>query len=193
MAHEIRLRVWLIGLPPILLVGGVVVWLVATATSGKPAARHAPVATIDPVGAQPTNEPPPLPPTVPRAALPPPPATATVAAVATPASASSALGPPPEPIPELAELRAPPESSSWTEDQKRDYLQKVFGDIAARERRLEGEVAAAHRAGDAHTEQEKAATLAYLRAKRADVERLFNAHVAQQAEKARQAPQDAGP
>jgi hypothetical protein len=188
MAHEIRLKVWLIGLPPILLVAGVAIWLVVSASDRKPAARRAPVATIDPVGAQPTNEPPPLPPPVPRAALPPPPATATVAAVVIPASASSALGPPPEPIPELAELRPPPESSSWTEDQKSDYRQKVLGDIAARERRLQREVAAAHRAGDTHAEQEKAATLAYLRAKRADVERLMSA-----AEKAQQAEQDARP
>jgi hypothetical protein len=163
MAHEIRLRVWLIGVPPILLLAGIVVWLVTTATARKPPPVRAPLATTGPVPATVT---------LPAAAAPGP-----VAAVVAP-TASNTPVPPPEPIPELDALRPPPGSLAWTADQKLAYRQKALDDLATRERLLEREVAAAHQRGDTNTEQAKAATLAYLRAKRAEAERVMATHPA---------------
>jgi hypothetical protein len=173
MAHEIRLRVWLIGVPPILLLAGIVVWLVTTATARKPPPVRAPLATTGPVDSTPTDRPAvPATVTLPAAAAPGP-----VAAVVAP-TASNTPVPPPEPIPELDALRPPPGSLAWTADQKLAYRQKALDDLATRERLLEREVAAAHQRGDTNTEQAKAATLAYLRAKRAEAERVMATHPA---------------
>jgi hypothetical protein len=86
----------------------------------------------------------------------------------------SVSGPPPEPIPELepATLR-PPGSQSWSPEQKAAYKQKLFDDMDARDRSLQRDIVAAHKAGDTETEQRKKLTLAYLRHKRADIERFL--------------------
>jgi hypothetical protein len=179
MADGIRPRVWLVGVIPLVVVVGVVAVLVTT-SRGKPTR----VIADDPAET-------PLPVMAP-AQLPPPVATIDPSPVAmpmpashvSPAAASSVRGPPPEPLPELDEFLRPPGSAEWTLEQKLAYRQKAFADVATRERSLEREVAAARQAGDAKTEQEKTATLAYLRGRRADIERAMSAQEAQQAQRA---------
>ncbi|MGD0528988.1 MAG: hypothetical protein ABSE49_27870 [Polyangiaceae bacterium] len=93
-------------------------------------------------------------------------------------AASSVLlrGPPPEPIPELDALARPRGSEQWTAEQKLAYRQRVFDDLDSKERSLEREIASARRSGDLTAFREKTDTLAYLRARRAQVEEMLRRH-----------------
>lgn len=190
MAEKVRLRVWLLGGLPIVLVVAVVA-LVVGITRKKPAPAHALAAktnelpTATTVAEQESAVP--FAPAVATVTAPPRPAPA---AIAPPTAASS--GESPEPIPELSELHRPPGSEGWTPEQKAEYRRKVFDDLDARERTLEREEAAARRAGDSETERRKATTLAYLRDKRALVERMMGAQQAREAQSAQAAEADAG-
>jgi hypothetical protein len=166
MADRIRLKVWLLGLGPIVLVIGAIAWLVAW-RDGTPA-PHAPTAAVESLQAQL-----PLPPALPvalSATSSPPAVTGAAPAPAPLASATGSVEP--EPIPELDEIRTPPGSQGWSRQQKLDYMQKVLDDLATREHLLERQVADAQRARDPVTEQRKAATLAYLRTQKAGFERM---------------------
>ena len=133
MADRIRLKVWLLGLGPIVLVVGAIVWLVAW-HDAKPAAPRAPTAAVESTQAQ--LPPPPSPPVVPvSTASSPPVVTGAVLAPAPLASATGSVEP--EPIPELDEIRTPPGSQGWSRQQKLDYMQKVLDDLATREHLLE--------------------------------------------------------
>ena len=176
MADKIRLRVWVLGFAPIVLVGAGVAFVYLP---GAPS-RRPPVA----VGPLAASEPEPAPPPSPVAALPPQlPAVNTNLPPSQPAPTmtlsvdpyGSVSGPPPEPIPELDPLvMRPPGSQLWTPEQKAAYKQHVFEEMDARDRSLQKDIAAAQRAGDVETEQRKRLTLAYLRHKRADIERLLS-------------------
>ena len=174
MAEKIRLRVLVLGIAPIVLVGaGLALVLLQRGPSRQP-----PSAAGSPV----TNESDPVLPPPPVAVQQPPPPTATTAPPSLPAPTmtlsvdpyGSVSGPPPEPIPELdpAALR-PPGSQSWSPEQRAAYKQRLFDEMDARERSLQRDIVAAQRAGDTDTEQRKKLTLAYLRHKRADIERFL--------------------
>ncbi|HEY5243104.1 MAG TPA: hypothetical protein VIJ22_16605 [Polyangiaceae bacterium] len=175
MTDKIRLWVWLAGLGPIVVVGGVAVYLLrphdrsggrpAPATASEPAEQGTPAAAALPT---PTFASSPLPATAPRPVP-----------VSVPATSSSiTLEPPPEPIPELDphSLR-PSGSEQWTAEQKNVYRQKFFEGLDVRERTLEKELAAAQRSGDTATEQKKRETLSYLRQRRGEIERMLRAGV----------------
>jgi hypothetical protein len=186
MAERVRLRVWVIGLAPLVLAGvAVIAFMIASGRKPASPSRTSavdwtetpfvpatPAASIETAG--PTVS------SAPRAQV----AVASVARAAP--AASSVEGPPPEPLPELDELRRPPGSETWSDEEKAAYRQKAFEHIAARERTLEGELAAAQRAGDAKTAREKAQTLSYLQARRAEVQQALAAQ-------ARRAREDAAP
>jgi len=181
MADEIRLRVWLIGTVPVLVLVGVVVLLVAPPGKGKPTATPAPVSAGETAEPVPFAAAPPPRTVMPTPAPPPPtpPAVVPVAVATAAANASGEKAAPPEPIPELDELSPPRGSEQWTPDEKRAYREKVFDHIRGRERLLERELAGAQRSGDAKTAQEKMATLAYLRTRVAAVEKAIAAQPGQ--------------
>jgi hypothetical protein len=175
MTDKIRLRVWLAAIGPIVLVAALVAYLLMP--HEKPAARGAPETAS---GGIETPTPGALPvPTPTRAASAPLPTPAPgPVATSVPVGSSAALGPPSEPLPELDALYGRPRGAEgWSDDQKSAYRKKVFDDLDAKERTLEREIAAAHRAGDTGTEQEKTATLSYLRQKRAEAEELMRARL----------------
>ncbi|HEY3816991.1 MAG TPA: hypothetical protein VGL81_07470 [Polyangiaceae bacterium] len=161
--EKIRPRVWLAGLAPIVVVAlGVAAYL--SMAGKKPAERHA-VATADEVE------------TAAPAAVPAPPAPQP--SPWTPPSAPAAVPTAPLPSPSTsadafreidALLARPPNSGDWTLEQKNAYRSKLANDLLVRERSLEREVAAAHRARDTATEQTKTATLDYLRRRREALE-----------------------
>lgn len=186
MAEHVRLRVWVIGLAPLVL-AGVAVIAFTIASGRKPAsplrtsAVDSTEATSVPATPAASIETAPSVPSAPRAQI------AAVAPVARAAPAASSVeGPPPEALPELDELRRPPGSEKWSDEEKAAYRQKAFEHIAARERTLERELAAAQRAGDAKTAREKAQTLSYLQTRRAEVQQALAAQ-------ARRAREDAAP
>lgn len=174
MAEPIRLRAWVAGLLPIALVIGGVVWLATPKSKERRSSSVQPTEVVE--SAQPASVSPPSPePSVPVAAAPTagPPPTAAAIAPARPAPSGSAA-PPPEPIPELdAFYWRPSGSEQWTDDQKRAHIDELFANLDAREKTLEQQAAAAERAGDTATAEEKRETLSYLRARRAELrERL---------------------
>jgi len=180
MADEIRLRVWLIGTVPVLVLVGVVVLLVAPPGKGKRTATPVPVSageTAEPVPFAAAPPPQTVMPTPPPP--PPPPAVVPVAVATGGANTFGEKALPPEPIPELDELTPPRGSEQWTPDEKRAYREKVFDHIRGRERSLDREVAAAQRSGDAKTAQQKMATLSYLRARRVALEKAIAEQQAQ--------------
>jgi predicted component of type VI protein secretion system len=174
MTDKIRLWVWLAGLGPIVVVGGVGVYLLMP--RDKPGGRPAPATASEPaeqvtpaVAALPT-------PTF--ASSPPAPTAPRPVPVSAPAASSSMLdlGPPPEAIPELdPHALRPRGSEQWTAEQKSVYRQKFFDGLDMRERTLEKELAAAQRSGDTATEQKKRETLSYLRQRRGEIERMLRA------------------
>jgi hypothetical protein len=172
--ERIRFRFWLAALALLALLVGVGALV---ATSGrKPSRLHGSPSSSEtearpgppseaPTGAAPAPTAPP-----PPAALAPTTARAQASGSAPPADAV-----PPEHVAELDEFIPPPDSGGWSREEKAAYVRKAFADVAARERALEREQATAHAMGDARTEQQKAATLAALRARREYVERLMRA------------------
>ena len=174
MAEKIRLRVWVLGMAPIVLVGVIFALVLAPR---KDAHKAAPSGT--PLAGEP--EPDPSPQGIPTQARPTPTASVVASAVAPAPTMTlsvdpygSVVGPPPEPIPELDPMALrPPGSQSWSPEQKAAYKQQMFDKMDDRERTLQSEIAAAHRAGDTATEQRKRLTLEYLRHKRADIERFL--------------------
>ena len=172
MAERIRLKVWMLGLGPIVLVLlGIAV--VATWGGSPGSAQRTPVAAAESLERPPSAPPPPMPIAAPSGSPLQPAATVAPTAAAT-ASAAVVANVEPEPIPELDEMRTPPGSQGWSRQQKLDYMQKVLDHLTAREDELEREVAAAQRARDPATEQRKAATLAYLKTQKASFERMHD-------------------
>lgn len=188
MAESIRLRVWLLGLGPVVLVGGVLAVLFV-GSGKKPAPRAG--AAVDPMpSAQAVADtvaplPPQPVPTVATAPLPPPSSLPPIVAAA--ASSLLLAGPPPEPIPELDALSRPPGSEQWTVEQKLAYREKAFQALDDKERSLQQEIALAQRRGDSQALQEKQATLDYLRARRGQI-----AEMMKRRDPLREALQDAG-
>jgi uncharacterized protein YkwD len=146
---KIRPIVWLMGLAPFVVVAAVFAYLLLP--DKKPMAQRPAAATAPPVE--------PLAP----AALPqaPPPIALPSAASALPSAAPSGTAD------ERAEIDAllvrPPGSEQWTVDQKNAYRAQLSQDLRGRERKLEWDIAAAHRSRDRATEQAKTETLAHLR------------------------------
>jgi hypothetical protein len=189
MAERIRLRVWLLGLGPVVVIAGVLVALFA-GFGKKPAPRA--VVASDPAptvqaaavtGSAPSVQPTPV--QAPAAAAAPPPSVPPIIAAA--ASSLILAGPPPEPIPELDALARPKGSEQWTPEQKLAYREQAFQALDAKERSLEQEIAVAKRRGDTDAAQEKQATLDYLRARRAQIDEMLKRH-----DPLRDAVQDAG-
>jgi len=182
MAERIRLRVWLVGLGPLVVVLGAGIALVL-GSGKKPVAKtgvaatepaSAAAAAPDTTGALPTpvvSMPAPVVP-APPASVPP--------IVAAAASSLLLAGPPPEPIPELDALSRPAGSDQWTVEQKLAYRQQVFQSLDAKELSLVQEIARARRRGDTQTLQEKQETLEYLRARRGSIEAAMKRHDALQ-------------
>jgi hypothetical protein len=177
MAEGIRLKVWLVGLAPIVVIVGAVVALVAT--SGEKASAPSKTlsaieqpSTVRPATGDRTPEPT-VPSVLASASAAPPPVGPALTSYAPPAASDLLRGPPPEPIPELDELTPPKGSPDASTEDKLAYRQKVFADLDAKERSLEREVAAARRSGDAAMFKQKSDTLAYLRARRQQVEEMF--------------------
>ena len=175
MADKIRLKIWLAGAAPFVIVLAAAGVLLLRPREKPPTARAVETAgdpTVQPTATDPQQLPtsatsvgPPL-----RSAAPP----ANIGMAA--ASASSVTGPPPEPIPELDPLFLKPSGSGqWSAEQKTEFRQHVLHDLDARDRTLEHELAAARRSGDAATVERKVATLAYLRDRRAYIDRLMAA------------------
>lgn len=189
MAERIRLRVWLLGLGPIVIVAGVLVALFAG--SGKRSSPRGPVAADPGPSAQAAADTiapnAPLPTPSVSAMAPSPQPTSLPPIVAAAASSLILAGPPPEPIPELDALNRPPGSEQWTTDQKVAYREKAFAALDAKERSLQQEIAVAQRRGDSQAVQEKQATLDYLRARRAQIDQMMKRR-----DPLRDAPQDAG-
>lgn len=181
MSQGIRLRVWLLGLSPFVVLAAILALVFAQ--RGAPRATSAlasstPEREALPSGAALVVPPPPLPVPSPSSASPQPTmavAAASSASVSPDAVELGPIGDPPEPLPEIdALLRPPPpESKDWSPEQKEAYRRKVFDDVDARERTLERELAAARRSGDRVTADRKSATLSYLRAKRDAIQRLM--------------------
>jgi hypothetical protein len=178
MTDKIRLRVWLAGVGPIVVVGALAAyWLMPR---DKPPVRRTLATTSEALEPSPTAAavvaiPPPAvttgPSAPPRVAAPFPPAAGV------PVASPSGFGPPPEPIPELEAIyREPPHNDHWTEDEKTAYKQKRLDDLGAGERRLAREIAAARQSGDTATEQRKAAALTYLQQQHAMIEQMLRAH-----------------
>lgn len=190
MAEKIRLRVWLLGVGPVVVVGGAVVALFL-GTGSKPRARGGAAASEPPASAAAASDTPapvlgPTASSVVTAAPPPPPASVPPV-VAAAASSLLLRGPPPEPIPELDALARPKGSEQWTNEQKLAYREQAFQALDAKERSLEQEVALAKRRGDTEAVQEKQATLDYLRARRAQIDEALKRR-----DPLRDAVQDAG-
>ena len=176
MAEKIRLRIWLAGAAPFVIVLAAAGVLLLRPREKPPTARVVESAG-DPM-VQPTATDPPqqLPTSATSVALPPRPAAPPANVAMAAASASSITGPPPEPIPELDPLFLKPSGSGqWSPEQKTVFRQHVLHDLDARDRTLEHELAAARRSGDAATIERKVATLAYLRDHRAYIDRLMAA------------------
>jgi len=177
MAETIRLRVWLLGLGPVVVVVGAAIALFVG--SGKKPAPREGVAASEPLASAPAapDTPAPLPsPTVSAAVAPPPPPAPVPPIVAAAASSVILSGPPPEPIPELDALFRPKGSDGWTTEQKVAYRDQALHALDAKERTLEQELAMARRRGDTEALQEKQATLDYLRARRASIEEAMKRH-----------------
>ena len=172
----IRLRVWLVVAIPVVVAGGVMLFVFGP--TKKPAARSTSTATeaVEVVPAE-VSSPPAAPAVAPSPAAATPVVSARVAS-APPASSGELLrGPPPEPIPELDALYARPiGSDEWSADEKLAYRRKAFDDLRTKERSLQAEMTAADRAGDSEKKAEKQATLLYLQARRAQVERMLSGH-----------------
>jgi hypothetical protein len=162
--QKIRLRVWAVSLTPIIAIGVLGVYLM---TEKKPVARRADPATAAPATAEETETPalvsaaPPTPPPPPVTAQ----SSARAAAPTTPAAPSPSSSA--EALREIdGLLQRPPDSAQWTPDQKNAYRAKLIDELSVRQRKLEREIAAAHRSGDTATEQTATATLDYLRRRR---------------------------
>lgn len=170
MAETIRVRAWLLGGVPIVVVVGVVVALLV-GSSKKTAPRAGLAATEPPASAVPTIAPTvPLPPPRATPALPQPPPSSVPPIVAAAAASLLLAGPPPEPIPELDALARPPGSDQWTTEQKLAYRDKALQALDAKDQSLQQEIALARRRGDTQALQEKQQTLDYLRARRAEID-----------------------
>jgi hypothetical protein len=176
MAEKIRLRVWVMGIAPIVLVCAVATALVL---AGRAPKRSSPVvASSSPVSEpEPTRPPAPI---VTVAALPP---TLPVAPSVAPApSASQATTQSADPndtvtsrdlIPELdPAVLHPPGYRTWTADQKAAYLQQLLDKLDARARSLQDGLVAAQRTGDTATEQRDSAALSYLRQQRELIQKV---------------------
>jgi len=177
MADRIRPGVWLAGLVPIVLVVGIVVAVVAVPRKKQVAA---PAAQTTEPGPSAPPEVAALAPGATGTAQPPPSRAPPSTAAPSPPPVSSAVllsGPPPEPIPELDALYTRPKGSDqWTAEQKLAYREKLLKDLDGKERSLRSEIAHARSTGDAAAEKEKAATLSYLRARRAQFEGMIRGH-----------------
>jgi len=168
--------VWLVAAVPVGVILAIVVsfWPSAARKDARPP--------------RPRDEPPPsataaaLPPpeVVPADPRPPPSAPAPSAPPAAPSPVASApaappedAGPRPEKIPELAAFssRLPPDADEWTPEQKQAYRDRLFQRLEERERALEREVAFAESRQDEEALATKRATLAYLRAEKAKLDR----------------------
>ncbi|HTQ45298.1 MAG TPA: hypothetical protein VMI75_21215 [Polyangiaceae bacterium] len=178
MAERIRLRAWVLGLGPIVVVLGAAAVLLLG--SGKKPVAKTGVAASEPTStaaaADPTSTMPTPVVSLPAPAAPPPPPASVPPIVAAAASSLLLAGPPPEPIPELDALARPKGSDQWTTEQKLAYREQVFRSLDDKERSLENEIARARRRGDTQTLQEKQTTLDYLRARRAAIESALKRH-----------------
>jgi hypothetical protein len=179
MAENIRLKVWLVGLAPIVV--GIAVLAAFVLGSGKKPPTSAPSPSdTEPLPTPPPTHVEPIQVTSAVARPLPPPGASVPGFVAPVASGELLRGPPPEPIPELDALSPPKGSEAWTADQKVAYRAKVFADLDAKDRSLEREVATARRSGDAASFKEKTDTLAYLRGRRAQIDEMIRRHEARQ-------------
>lgn len=189
MAERIRLRAWLLGLGPVVVVAVVLVVLF-TGLGKKPAPRAVVASDPGPTAqaaataslAAPSQT---IPVQASAATFAPLPSVPPIVAAA--ASSLILAGPPPEPIPELDALARPKGSEQWTTEQKLAYREQAFQALDAKERSLEQEIAVAKRRGDTDALQEKQATLDYLRARRAQIDEALKRR-----DPLREALQDAG-
>ncbi len=154
---KIRPIVWLMGLTPFVAVAAIFVYLLQP--DKKPVALR-PTALV---AASPESQAPVVPAPLPSptpSPLPQPVAIPSMVAALPSAAPSGSAD-------ERAEIDAllarPPGSEQWTVDQKNAYRAQVAHELRSRERKLEWEIAAAHRARDSAKEQAETDTLAYAR------------------------------
>jgi hypothetical protein len=180
MADRIRFRAWLLGLGPVVVVVGVLVALFA-GSSKKPA----------PLAIATSSEPAPSAPEVvaatvaaPSVAVPAAPPAPSVAAPTVPSVVA------PEPIPELDAFWRAKGSEQWTTEQRVAFREQAYRALDAKELSLVQEIARARRRGDTQTVEQKQATLDFLRARRAEIDKMMERSKLRDTN--RDAPLDAG-